>query len=37
MVSVIEAANNAIYHGNQGDAAKQIHIHMQLEPCQITA
>ena len=36
MVSVMEAATNAIHHGNQEDEARQIHIRMQLEPSQVT-
>ena len=32
MISVMEAVNNAIQHGNQEDETKQVHIRIEAEP-----
>lgn len=32
MISVMEAVNNAIQHGNKEDASKQVHIRIEAEP-----
>ena len=32
MISVMEAVNNAILHGNQEDETKQVHIRIEAEP-----
>jgi serine/threonine-protein kinase RsbW len=32
MISVMEAVNNAIQHGNKEDASKQVHIKIEAEP-----
>ncbi len=36
MVAVTEAVNNAIYHGNKGDAKKNVHISIHLEENELT-
>jgi serine/threonine-protein kinase RsbW len=35
MISVMEAVNNAIQHGNKEDATKQVHIRIEAEPGQL--
>ena len=32
MISVTECISNAIVHGNQSDAAKMVHLELQMEP-----
>jgi serine/threonine-protein kinase RsbW len=35
MISVMEAVNNAIQHGNKEDVSKQVHIKIETEPGQL--
>lgn len=35
MISIMEALNNAIQHGNQGDETKQVHLKLESSPEEI--
>ena len=36
MISVMEAVNNAILHGNREDESKQVHVRIETEPSRVT-
>ena len=36
MISVMEAVNNAILHGNREDESKQVHVRIEAEPSKVT-